>query len=169
MNIKGVQSRQSHLREGSEDVSVLISQVLNPELPLNKSGNPRQASVLYIVYWQMEKKSSSEMLNTWINSEMLWSLSCLIIFALQMWLEVVPAGPQGSVFLRHLSWMAPLLPLPVGTIPVLACCRLCWVRWRQTWTLWVLTLKRLQHQDKQKTENKASLDSLWPWSRLWDV
>lgn len=49
VNIKGIQSRQSQSREGNEDASVLISQVLNPELPLNKSGNTGQASVLYIV------------------------------------------------------------------------------------------------------------------------
>ncbi len=80
----------------------------------------------------------------------------------------VPAGP-GSVFLRVQSWMAPLLPLSVGTSPVWACCRPCWVRWRQTWILWVLTLNQHQLRVTNSTEHKASPDSPSLWSPLWDV
>lgn len=43
--VQRVRSRQSQSEEGKEEPTVLVSQVLNPELPLNQSGNIRKESV----------------------------------------------------------------------------------------------------------------------------
>lgn len=49
MAVQRVQSRQSQSMECKEEPSVLVSQVLNPELPINQSGNVEEFSVLQCV------------------------------------------------------------------------------------------------------------------------
>lgn len=54
--VKGVKSRLRQSRGDTEDLSVLMSQILNPERPLNQSGNTAQAaSVRDIVELRLEK------------------------------------------------------------------------------------------------------------------
>lgn len=95
-------------------------------------------------------------------------ISYLLLCVSQEASVVTQTGP-GSVFLRVQGWMAPLLPHSVETSLVWACYRPCWVRWRQIWILCVLAQYQNQQRVRNSTENKASLDSLLPWSLLLDV
>lgn len=45
--VKGVKSRLRQSRGDTEDPSVLVSQILNPERPLNQFGNTAQASSVH--------------------------------------------------------------------------------------------------------------------------
>lgn len=47
--VQRVRSRQQQSEEGKEEPSVLVSQVLNPEMPLNQSGNIRRVSVKCVI------------------------------------------------------------------------------------------------------------------------
>lgn len=54
MAVQRVQSRQGQSEEDKTETSDQVSQVLNPELPLNQSGNIRKASVLHRVQWYVK-------------------------------------------------------------------------------------------------------------------
>lgn len=70
---------------------------------------------------------SYKLLNAAINRRNEWFSVCVH----QAESVVEPAG-TGSVSLRDQRWMALLWRPLVGTSPVWACCRPCWVRWRPT-------------------------------------
>lgn len=55
MAVERVRSRQSQSEEAKEEPSVLVSQVLNPEMPLNPSGNIRKVFVSSVTHCYCEK------------------------------------------------------------------------------------------------------------------
>lgn len=101
--VQRVRTRQSQLEEAKEEPSVLVTQVLNPDMPLNQSGNNWKGLFIFKIKYSM-----------WKCYHIRNFFLCFFVCVLQEGSVVETAG-HGRVLLRDQRWMAPLLPLSVGT------------------------------------------------------